>query len=107
MRLGTPRSKSLLLPSPHDGSHAPESKMVSGRKLSVHVNYTPQLFMSSMSSNLVEIRVHLRLFFVSLLCFVGAHGTLPGRFSHTLAHLSIAWGRKAAPVSQGTLSVRF
>ena len=33
--------------------------------------------------------------FVACFSFFGAHGTLPGHFSHKLAHFSSAWGRKA------------
>ena len=41
------------------------------------------------------IFVNVCVFFVACFSFFGAHGTLPGHFSHKLAHFSSAWGRKA------------
>ena len=39
--------------------------------------------------------VHVCALCVAYFSFFGAHGTLPGHFSHNLAHFSLAWGRKA------------
>ena len=41
------------------------------------------------------IFVDISALVVACLSFFGAHGTLPGHFSHNLAHFSFAWGRKA------------